>query len=467
VATVVVTNHPRHLVDPTPFNHYSLLSTIQHAFGLSCLEHTCDTAHVVPMAELFGAQADPAPGAPAAGTQATPAAERATPVPAARSAPVAAPAASAWQQVPSADVGSNDNILNAISGRSASDIWAVGSVLPTANATIVQTLAEHYNGTTWSVVHTPEVGTQANSLYGVTTLPDGTAWATGIYTEESGQTGRALTEYWNGQSWTVVPAADPGSAEDMLYGVAGVSDSDVWAVGGDDGSDGFFHPLIEHWDGHEWSAQPTGGLGNFNGILTSVTSDGQSVWATGQLLSNGAPDRQIVLRLVGDTWTIVPTPPVVTPTGAVANAYPQAIAPSAQGLWLAGNDRAGDTGFSTLVEGPQSNSQGENQIAELKTPNPTPQDNYLYGIAPVDGGSAAWAVGYAISPSTGNGSTLIEHGSASGGWKIVPSPDPAGANGNSFISGVQAFGDNDVWAVGTYDGAGGMQTMILHYAGGS
>ena len=55
MATIVITNNgPRGLQDPTPYNHYSLLQTIQRAFHLGCLQNTCDTANVTPMAPLFG-----------------------------------------------------------------------------------------------------------------------------------------------------------------------------------------------------------------------------------------------------------------------------------------------------------------------------------------------------------------------------------------------------------------------------
>jgi hypothetical protein len=57
VATIVITSHgPRGLADPTPYNHYSLLQTLQLAFGLGCLEATCDTTNIVPMAPLFQVQ---------------------------------------------------------------------------------------------------------------------------------------------------------------------------------------------------------------------------------------------------------------------------------------------------------------------------------------------------------------------------------------------------------------------------
>ncbi len=55
VATIVITNHERHPVtDNTPYNHYSLLASIEQAFGLPCLQGACDTKDgVVPMTPLF------------------------------------------------------------------------------------------------------------------------------------------------------------------------------------------------------------------------------------------------------------------------------------------------------------------------------------------------------------------------------------------------------------------------------
>lgn len=53
IATVVITNHgPRGLKDNTSFNHFSLLLSIEQAFGLSCIQHSCD-ATVQSMAALF------------------------------------------------------------------------------------------------------------------------------------------------------------------------------------------------------------------------------------------------------------------------------------------------------------------------------------------------------------------------------------------------------------------------------
>ena len=54
VATIVIANHgARHVQDATPYNHYSLLRTIQQAFRLDCLQNTCDAENVKLMTPLF------------------------------------------------------------------------------------------------------------------------------------------------------------------------------------------------------------------------------------------------------------------------------------------------------------------------------------------------------------------------------------------------------------------------------
>ncbi len=56
IATLVITNHgPRHLRDPHPYNHYSLLRTLEDAFGIHhYLGHAADwNAGIRPMLPLF------------------------------------------------------------------------------------------------------------------------------------------------------------------------------------------------------------------------------------------------------------------------------------------------------------------------------------------------------------------------------------------------------------------------------
>lgn len=53
VVTIVITSHgPRGVKDGASYNHYSLLLTVEDSFGLSCLQHACDST-VHPMTPLF------------------------------------------------------------------------------------------------------------------------------------------------------------------------------------------------------------------------------------------------------------------------------------------------------------------------------------------------------------------------------------------------------------------------------
>jgi hypothetical protein len=55
VVTIVITNKSHeHVVDNTPYNHYSLLLSLEKAFGLPCLAHACDASlGVKAMTPLF------------------------------------------------------------------------------------------------------------------------------------------------------------------------------------------------------------------------------------------------------------------------------------------------------------------------------------------------------------------------------------------------------------------------------
>jgi hypothetical protein len=65
-----------------------------------------------------------------------------------------------------------------------SDIWAVGFTSPISGAN--GTLAEHFNGTSWSVVSSPNSTDGHDNLSGVTTRSDGTAIAVGTAGQQNG-----------------------------------------------------------------------------------------------------------------------------------------------------------------------------------------------------------------------------------------------------------------------------------------
>jgi hypothetical protein len=90
-------------------------------------------------------------------------------------------------------------------------------------------LTEQWNGTSWNVVKSPNVGTSFNSLSAVAVVSANDIWAVGFISPTG--VGQTLIEQWNGTSWNVVPSIDPGTTSTFLQGVAAITASNVWTVG--------------------------------------------------------------------------------------------------------------------------------------------------------------------------------------------------------------------------------------------
>src|SRR5207248_2376891 len=109
----------------------------------------------------------------------------------------------------------------------------------------------------WAVVPTPNVGSDINELSASSALSSTDAWAVGSF-EDSSLTTRTLIEHWNGSRWKIIASPNPDPVQNDLLGVAAVSASDVWAVGF---SGQEKRVLVEHWNGTAWSVVATPGAG--------------------------------------------------------------------------------------------------------------------------------------------------------------------------------------------------------------
>jgi len=154
---------------------------------------------------------------------------------------------SSWSIAPSPNVSHKDNFVNSVAAVSASDVWAVGYTYATGSPN--QTLIEHWNGSSWSVVPSPNGNTSGNILYSVARVSSSSVWAVGY--DSNGSVNKTLTERWNGTSWTVVPSANANNSYNILTGVAAISNSNVWAVGNDEGSGMIYSTLTEHLERNE------------------------------------------------------------------------------------------------------------------------------------------------------------------------------------------------------------------------
>jgi hypothetical protein len=75
-----------------------------------------------------------------------------------------------------------DSSLSGIAAISANDIVAVGAFNKSSGG--AATLIEHWDGTSWTIISSPNPGAASNSLFGVTALSDGTVVAVGTQTNQ-------------------------------------------------------------------------------------------------------------------------------------------------------------------------------------------------------------------------------------------------------------------------------------------
>jgi hypothetical protein len=451
IATVVITSHgPRHLADAQLANHYSLLSTLEHLFGVGCLEHTCDTAHVRPIYPLFAVT-----GSQPIATKVLPEETWPTPTPGNPAEPTSmtksTKSSGGWTTQLTQRLGTNDNSLGAVAGSSPTDVWAAGNFLPSAkhsNQDATLSFAEHYNGKTWTVARTPNAGPNFNSFYGLTAA-GGDAWAVGERLNAQYED-RALVESWNGTKWRIDNLPQPGSVRDMMFAASALSPSDVWMVGDQEGANGIFETLAEHWNGSAWQVLPTpdpGSTGNHLYAVDAVSPD--DVWAAGQQLGGLAPDQGLIEHWNGHAWSFVPLPR--STSGSVL--FDAVTATSSQ-AWVAGEADSPEGGGRPFIE---HHAAGNNwTVAHLPAVPGGADWSNLYGLA-LSGGSV-WAVGTYVDPKTDNNNVLVLR-EANGRWRVDNAPDPG--SGSNIPGGITAI-DGQLWMAGTYDTGGSRLPLIEH-----
>jgi hypothetical protein len=108
-----------------------------------------------------------------------------------------------WSVVTSPSPGSFGNALFGVAAASASNVWAVGDTSPSNG--IFKTLIERWNGSSWSTVTSPSPGSIGNVLTSVAVVSASNAWAVGQYVSNLYAT-QSLVEHWNGSMWSVVPS---------------------------------------------------------------------------------------------------------------------------------------------------------------------------------------------------------------------------------------------------------------------
>ena len=342
-------------------------------------------------------------------------------------------ACSGWRTVPSPSPGPAG--LAAVAATAASDAWAVGSRLTGAGAN--RTLIEHWNGTAWQVVPSQDPAGGASptdTLAGVAALSRTNAWAVGFY-EKTTTDFRTLIEHWNGSKWSVVASPNAGSGANTLAAIAAVNSADIWAVGFRQGASGR-RTLTEHWNGHTWAVVTSPNVGTGDNLLFGAAPDqAGGAWAVGtdpvsfgktlvirrtpagwsvvrsanrgqgdrflQAVTaptarfalavgsdlNGTQTRTLAERWNGSAWSAQTSPS----PGQDYNSLQAVAANGTASAWAVGAQRASQgAAFRTLTE-------HWNGSAWSAAPSPSPGqgDDWLMGAAAIPHGAGFWAVGSA------------------------------------------------------------------------
>ena len=203
--------------------------------------------------------------------------------------------------------------FSAVSCRSASFCMAVGAWYRSQEDPIA--LAERWNGSRWSRLPTPRPpGSTGAQLLGVSCVSPVACMAVGFSRVENGFLDVALTERWDGSSWSVVPARNVPALQNDLFGVSCSAVTACTAVGRAETPHAL---LIERWNGSRWSIQrvsrAVGKVSRFSGYLSGVSCSGRrACTAVGSLDpvsgSFSGPPGWLVLQWNGRSWSMPPSP---------------------------------------------------------------------------------------------------------------------------------------------------------------
>ncbi|HEX9987619.1 MAG TPA: S-layer homology domain-containing protein [Chloroflexia bacterium] len=236
--------------------------------------------------------------------------------------------------------GTTNTYLLGADAASANDVWAVGNRNGVPN---FQTYIERWNGSQWNVVPGPAFGSDVHSfLTDVDAISATDAYAVGYTVNTTTNQTHNLVIRWNGSAWSIVPTPNLGSTPTQLNSISVLAANDIWAVGFSGSIFGAAQTLTMHWNGSAWSIVPSPNLGAGTDLLERVAAaSANDVWAVGSHREPTSPfrTRTIAMRWNGSAWSIVPT---ANPS-AESNILYGVVALSANNVWAVGSQASSST----------------------------------------------------------------------------------------------------------------------------
>jgi hypothetical protein len=342
------------------------------------------------------------------------------------------------ENVPS-PVGAAENQLNGIACPATDRCVAVGAVGPTRG--VVSPEALGWNGRTWHLQKVPAL--PGTGLDAVSCATETDCVAVG------GPGAGPLAEHWDGANWTVQPTPKPAGAQlAALNAIWCTAVSSCMAAGGYMDATGGIHVLAERWNGHTWRVVPAPTPSSppnsfFAGVACPASSACVGVGASFD--ASGNPTGTFAEQWNGIRWTLQRTPTQHTPGSFLGSVW----CTSVTACMATGNTNAG-----TLAERLSGITW-----SVLPTPNPPgTQGDFLAGVS-CTSLSACTGVGIAFAAPAGfPPQTLAERWNGAQ-WQIQPTPLLPGVSDLGFFS-VACPGRSACIAAGGFENDGpGAKTL--------
>lgn len=342
--------------------------------------------------------------------------------------------------------------LTGVAARSPGDIWAVGGSGSTP-------VAEHWNGSTWSQVTAPApAGAKTSTLNAVAAVAANNAWAVGTDFSAAGPQ-LTLIEHWDGSAWSVVPSPNLGSDLNQLNGVAAVSANNVWAVG-NTLANGIIETQIQHWNGSAWSVVPSPNMpgGNANQLNQLSVVSAKNIWAVGYWAVLNQQYTTLAEHWNGTSWSIVKTPVSTSVNYDLQGAAPRSL--SARDVWAVGAiyDNTAQK-FNSLAE--HWNGKAWKRVPIPSQPGSP--ESVLFNAAALASNNV-WADGWYEVPG-GDEAPLMEHWNGNR-WSLVPTPKVPNVPYYDLFS-LAGISADDIWAVGTYTPDGSVWYPLYEHWNGT
>ncbi len=302
----------------------------------------------------------------------------------------------------------------------------------------------------WSIQHTPNPsGAHSSGLFSVACPSASDCLAVGNY-ESSSLKFKALSERWNGHTWSIGRPQNPAGATFVdLASVSCASAHACMAVGAYAGTGGKLRTLAARWNGSRWTiARTPNPRSSTHTELDGVSCPSAHVCVGVGFYATTGPYRPLAERWNGHRWSIQPTR---RPPGGSSAQLTSVSCPSSRACTAAGDYESGSSVSVTLVE----HWAGHGWAIQSTPDHHGGGNNYLNGVS-CPSVNACSAVGKYQNGAVH--AALIERWNGRR-WSLEPAPIPSGALDVS-LDGVFCVTANICTAVGYYEnGAGSTLTL--------